>query len=334
MDCYRAASQELKRRIEETRKGGERRKAAVRERYPRLSLLEEEIRKAGLAVIKDRIQPGGETDFTRAEAKLKALQEEKSEFLQRNNLCESYPTDIFYCPICRDEGYLMRDGRRVRCACFEKIFIEMLTGVQSDLDPNVRLADFRLDWYPDMPDPERYGSTDSPRRCMERIYRQCLSLTENYPTGHFNNMLFIGKTGLGKTFLSQCIANAFLEKGIPAVYIKAGKMFSEITYYGSDPARRENAEALRNLICDAEVLLLDDLGTEKQTETRYADLLELLDRRIFLHNKAGCVTVISTNLTPKTLLSYYDERICSRLFGSFDLLRFSGEDIRLNHIKK
>ena len=111
-------------------------------------------------------------------------------------------------------------------------------------------------------------------------------------------------------------------------------MFSEITYYGSDPARRENAEALRNLICDAEVLLLDDLGTEKQTETRYADLLELLDRRIFLHNKAGCVTVISTNLTPKTLLSYYDERICSRLFGSFDLLRFSGEDIRLNHIKK
>ena len=334
MDCYRAASQELKRRIEETNITAEQKRKEVRDRFPQLSLLEDEIREAGLALVKSRVMSGREDASARAETELVSLQKKKDAFLRQNGLYESYEGEVYYCPVCRDTGYLERDGRKVRCGCFEKIYIEILTGMQSDLDVTARFENFRLDLYPDAPDTQRYESADPPRLCMERIYRRCRSLVDHYPGGNDNNMLFIGKTGLGKTFLSQCIANAFLEKGIPAVYIKAGRMFSEITYYGSDPGKKENAEAMRNLVYDAEILLLDDLGAEKQTETRYADLLDLLDRRIYLHNKAGRVTVISTNLTPKALLSYYDERICSRLFGSFDLFRFLGDDIRLKLVKK
>ena len=134
-------------------------------------------------------------------------------------------------------------------------------------------------------------------------------------------MIFTGKTGLGKTFLCSCMANELLDRGISVLYIKASELFNQITF--------NRNEELRKQLYQVQTLIIDDLGIEKQTDMRYSDFLELLDKRNILHDKYGYATVISTNLDPNGLLSYYDERICSRLFGNFDLLRFAGDDIRL-----
>ena len=137
------------------------------------------------------------------------------------------------------------------------------------------------------------------------------------------NLLFIGGTGLGKTFLSACIARAVADRGYSVVYETAGHLFSKLEqakFGGSEEARREIA---KYNTCD--LLILDDLGTEMPGQFVTAALYGLLNDRL-LANKP---MVISTNLNVDELTRRYSPQIASRLHGSFNRLTFVGEDIRV-----
>ncbi len=325
MDCYREAELELSRRRARAQAAMAERLAQLRRRVPEYADLEQKIKDTGLELVKCGFT--GRKDENGADVKellrdrLEVLSRKRKELLKEEGLPEDFGERACYCPICRDAGYVIRQGHKERCSCFQNLYIDLLTMEQTDLDTACRFSDFRLDLYPETPDRERYGIAGSPRDYMERILEMCVRFTEKVPCCHQKNLIFTGKTGIGKTFLCSCMANALLERGISVLYIKASELFNQITFNRNEELKRQ--------LYQVQTLIIDDLGIEKQTDMRYSDFLELLDKRNILHDRHGYATVISTNLDPNGLLSYYDERICSRLFGNFDLIRFTGEDIRL-----
>ncbi len=221
----------------------------------------------------------------------------------------------YYCPECKDWGYV--DGKR--CHCMEEL-LKKLTTEELNKHCLIELHDFsefRLDYYDKS---SEYGI--SPYEKMSRNFSYCReyanSFNENSPS-----MFFFGKTGLGKTFLSSCIAKALLEKGVNVVF---GSLLDFLRKIENEHFGREEGNTLDVLI-NAELVILDDLGSEFQTSFSESVLYDIINSRINLRKP----TIISTNLSNSELANKYNERIVSRLTGCFMPMSFIGRDIR--HIK-
>ena len=178
---------------------------------------------------------------------------------------------------------------------------------------------FRLDYYPDRMD-TAYGA--SPRTIMEKNLKYCQQYAQNF-TADIGNLLFVGGTGLGKTYLSACIANAVTDKGFSVAYESAPGLFAKLekNRFNPDEGSRMEVEALNR--CD--LLIIDDLGTEMPGSFVTAALYSLLNERL-LNEKS---MLISTNLTAQEIAQRYSPQIASRMQGSFKGLTFVGEDIRI-----
>ena len=156
---------------------------------------------------------------------------------------------------------------------------------------------------------------------MERNFQNCRRYASGFTTNS-GNLLFVGGTGLGKTFLSACIARAVADRGYSVVYETAGHLFSKMEqakFGGSEDARKEIQKYNE---CD--LLILDDLGTEMTTSFVQSALYQLVNGRMI----AGRSTIISTNLAPEELGQRYGAAILSRIEGGYEILPFFGEDIR------
>ena len=244
-----------------------------------------------------------------------ALQQERA-ILAKENFEEGYLDDSPICDKCGGSGYIgsnMCECLRELCRQEQKKEVSILSGSRDTFNQ------FRLDYYPDRLDP-KYGA--SPRAIMERNFKVCRTYGLTF-TPDAGNLLFVGGTGLGKTFLSACIARAVADRGCSVVYESAGHLFSKLEQAKFNPTEEARREAARFYDCD--LLILDDLGTEMPSQFASAALYTLLNDRI-LENKP---MVISTNLTIDELSRRYSPQIASRLQGSFLLLTFVGEDIRV-----
>ena len=206
------------------------------------------------------------------------------------------------------------------CECLEELCrqeqkkeVSILSGSRDTF------SQFRLDYYSDVPDP-KLGA--SPRAIMERNFQTArrYGLTFHQNSG---NLLFVGNTGLGKTFLSACIARAVTDRGFSVAYESAGHLFSKLEQARFNSNEETRAEAAKLTACD--LLILDDLGTEMPGQFVTASLYSLLNDRIL----AGKPMVVSTNLNIDELSRRYSPQIASRLHGSFTRLTFVGEDIRV-----
>ena len=243
------------------------------------------------------------------------LQQERA-ILAMENFEEGYLDDSPICDKCGGSGYIgsnMCECLRELCRQEQKKEVSILSGSRDTFNQ------FRLDYYPDRIDP-KYGA--SPRTIMERNLKVCRTYGLTF-TKDAGNLLFVGGTGLGKTFLSACIARAVADRGCSVVYESAGHLFSKLEQAKFSPSEDTRREAARFNDCD--LLILDDLGTEMPSQFNTAALYTLLNDRI-LENKP---MVISTNLTIEELGRRYSPQIASRLNGNFLLLPFVGEDIRV-----
>ena len=243
------------------------------------------------------------------------LQQERA-ILAMENFEEGYLDDSPICDKCGGSGYIgsnMCECLRELCRQEQKKEVSILSGSRDTFNQ------FRLDYYPDRIDP-KYGA--SPRTIMERNLKVCRTYALTF-TPSAGNLLFVGGTGLGKTFLSACIARAVADRGYSVVYESAGHLFSKLEQAKFTPSEETRREAARFNDCD--LLILDDLGTEMPSQFTTAALYTLINDRI-LENKP---MVISTNLTIDELSRRYSPQIASRLQGSFLLLTFVGEDIRV-----
>ena len=243
------------------------------------------------------------------------LQQERA-LLIFENFEEGYLDESPICEVCGGTGYLgsnMCECLSELCRQEQKKEVSILTGGKESF------SQFRLDYYSDYTD-SKYGA--SPRTIMERNFQNCRRYAMTF-SPNSGNLLFVGGTGLGKTFLSACIARAVADKGYSVVYETAGHLFANLEqakFGGSEEARKESRK-----YTDCDLLILDDLGTEMPGQFVTAALYGLLNDRI-LYNKP---MVVSTNLNVDEISRRYSPQIASRLHGSFSRLTFVGEDIRV-----
>ena len=244
-----------------------------------------------------------------------ALQQERQE-LAEQYFEEGYLDESPICQLCGGSGYIgtaMCECLRELCRQEQKKEISLLTSGDE------RFEKFRLDYYPDRLDP-KYGA--SPRMIMERNFNICRKYAASFGPG-CGNLLFVGGTGLGKTFLSACIARNVAEKGCSVAYESAPHLFSKLEKDRFNPDAQSHEEVARLTSCD--LLILDDLGTELPGNFVTAALYSLVNDRLL----SGKAMVISTNLNVDEIARRYSPQIGSRLQGSFQRLTFVGEDIRV-----
>ena len=283
---------------------------------PRLKQIDQQLRQTMVAAAQAAFSRGGDVAAMIEEAKQKnlSLQAER-QALSDANFAPGWLDDTPICIRCSGNGYI---GSQM-CVCLEELCREEQRKELTVLNVGEDSFDaFRLDYYPDRNDP-RLGINI--RTMMERTHKVCRNYAENFHAKS-GNLLFSGDTGLGKTFLSACIARTVADKGYSVVYESAGHLFANLerAKFSGDEDARHNAE--RYTACD--LLIVDDLGTEMPGQFTTAALYTLINDRIL----AGKATIVSTNLTLEDFAKRYNSQIASRL-RSFQRLAFLGEDIRL-----
>lgn len=302
-----------------------RRQAEVRARIPEIARIDSRLRRQmselmGLTISRD---PAAPDKIAALEKENLELQARRAELLVENGYPMDFLDEIYSCPKCRDTGYF--DGGV--CSCLRELYNRALTDELGVLLKNgdERFDSFDLTLYDDAPD----ENGESPREYMQQVYETCLRYAEGF-TAHSPSLLFQGGTGLGKTFLSACIARVVADRGFSVCYDTASSALDafENRKFSRDPAAAEAAavKARRMLSCD--LMILDDLGTEMVTQISTSALYTLINTRLTDRR----VTIISTNCTDAELAKKYTPQILSRLNGEYFVLPFMGRDIRL--IKK
>ena len=243
------------------------------------------------------------------------LQQERAE-LAALHFEEGYLDDSPVCDRCGGNGYI---GSQM-CECLQELCRQEQKKELTFLNVGRESFDhFRLDYYPDRED-HRLGK--NVRSVMEKNFQTCRRYAQSF-SEKSPNLLFSGDTGLGKTFLSACIARTVADGGYSVMYESAGHLFTNLErakFNNDENARREGD---KYLACD--LLIVDDLGTEMPGQFTTAALYSLVNDRIL----SGRPTIISTNLTVEELERRYNRQIASRLRGSYQWIPFLGEDIRV-----
>jgi len=300
------------------------RRREIYAQLPRVAEIDRELRTTIVDIIRASLKSGADPTPPIGVIRDKnlSLQAERSQLL----LSHGWPEDALdprpACPKCGDTGWRgaeMCDCLRLLCAQ------EQIKELSRLLDLGEQSFDtFRLDYYSPLPDP---GRGISPRENMEMVYEICGDYARKFGRYYFNNLFLSGAPGLGKTFLSACIARTVSENGFSVVYDTAIHIFSQFEAQkfsrDLDDTREARDETRRYLACD--LLILDDLGSEMTTPFVQSALYTLLNGRL----TAGKRTVISSNLSMDDVGRRYSPQIASRLEGEFRVLPFFGEDIRV-----
>lgn len=287
-------------------------------RYPRLREIDSALRQTAARVMAAAFRRGEEPRQaieTLKEENL-SLQREREWILESNDID---PDELEATPICASCGGTGWHGA-VMCECLAELCRqEQKKELSTLLGAGKESFDrFRLDVYPAEADP---AIGVSPRAVMQHILRSAQQYARAF-TPSAGSVLMIGATGLGKTFLSACIARTVADRGYSVCYVSAGNLFSDFEQAkfhpqeGFDPAKKY-------LACD--LLIIDDLGTEMTTQFVVSALYQVLNTRLM----EGRPTIVSTNLPVDELPRRYSPQIASRLLGSFEVYKFCGRDIRM-----
>lgn len=284
---------------------------------PRLREIDLLLRKSMVAAAQAVFAQGADAgeQMARARQANQALQQERQALIDAH-----FPPDFLQetpiCPHCGGSGYL---GSSM-CRCLQALCREEQKKALSLLgSSNASFEAFRLDYYSDQVD-RNYGA--SPRAIMKRNFDICCKYAQNFSMVS-GNLLFIGNTGLGKTYLSACVAQAAADKGFSVAYESAPHLIAKLekNRFNPDDQSREDVQQITG--CD--LLIVDDLGTELPGNFVTAALYTLVNDRLL----AGKPMVVSTNLNIEEIAKRYSPQIASRLQGSFQRLTFVGEDIRV-----
>ncbi len=301
-------------KAERERENEQQRKQAY-ERYPRLKQIDSQLRmtmsKLMGTALRHGEDPKAAVEAIRAENL--ALQREREWILESEDI--DYETPI--CTKCGGNGYV----GSTMCSCLRELCRQEQKKELTSLLGNGKetFDSFRLELYPDEYD-SVFGTT--PRRLMQSNFNVCRRYAQSFAPGA-ESLFFSGATGLGKTFLSACIARYVADRGYSVVYETAIRIFEDFEKekFG---AHQEDSPELTRKYLNCDLLIMDDLGTEMTTQFTVSALYHIVNTRM-MENRA---TLISTNLLPDALETRYSPQIASRINGAYRLLKFAGRDIR------
>ncbi len=295
------------------------RKAEVYALSPELAGIDADIAHLAVTRARQRLAGGAAKDSPESFAdEAAALTAEKKSVLTSLGYPEDYLEPPYHCPDCQDTGYIGNE----RCHCFKQAALDLVWS-QSNLTAALKdecFENFSFDYYSkDVYEP---GTDISSLAAAKNAYAKCLSFTEDFDTS-FRNIFLFGDTGVGKTFLSGCIAGRLMATGHSVIYFSAIRLFDVL----AEREFRHTAEAETEYksILDCDLLIIDDLGTEMTNSFTLSRFFVCLNERMLAEKS----TVISSNLDLKQISSIYSERIFSRIISGFTLLHLFGKDIRV-----
>ena len=297
----------------------ERRRSQIYEQIPQLAELDGEL--AGSAVSSLEARFAGESSLSQQlRNRMKQISAEKLRLLKEHGIAPEALELQYACPDCQDTGYI---GTR-KCHCFRRKAVDLFytkSGLR-DILQKENFNTFSFAYYSDQDVNPDTGLT--PRENMHRIVTACRAFLDSFDA-HPGNLLFYGGTGLGKTFLSHCIARELIETSHSVIYYSAYDLFESLAKETFSRKQAETQDPFLDYLRDCDLLIIDDLGTELTNAFVSSQLFLILNERI----AAGTATLISSNLSLKELSLTYSERIFSRLSSSFTFLGFYGDDIRI-----
>lgn len=305
--------------VEQYRKEQQQRLLEIYHAVPELERLDNQLRQTMAEVMVQALRHGEDPKEALAAIREKnqGLQRRREELLEQTGHSASAVQEGPMCRKCSDTGYV---GEKM-CSCLERYCQEeQRKELTSLLSQNASFDDFSLDYYPTAVNP---STGISPRAQMELVYEACVNYASHFDPKRSKNLLLSGAPGLGKTFLSACIAQEVVARGYSVVYDTAIHVFSclEKQKFGGG-TEEELRMAERIMECD--LLILDDLGTEMPTSFIAPALYSVVNGRILTHKPS----IISTNFNIEQLGARYTPQITSRIAGEYHILSFAGQDIR------
>jgi len=305
---------------ERNRKELEKRKQELYAKLPRLKEIDDEMVSLGIKITKAVLmnEENREKLLEDLHKKQTDLKIEKAEILTANKYSKDYLQMKYSCRKCKDTGYIGTE----RCSCLMQ---KLIAYQYKQFKLSHRIAkenfdNFNINYYSDEP----VDGGRSPRENMQHIFMECIKYTKDFDK-HNKNLLFIGRPGLGKTFLCNSIAKDLLDMGKSVIYQSAPDLVDLVRKYKFDFDNEEAEEEALKDIYECDLLIIDDLGTELGTQFSGLVIYNILNKRLLENKKM----IISTNLDVDEIIKTYSERISSRIFGSFLMYEFFGEDIRL-----
>ena len=292
-----------------------RRERTLYARVPRIAAIDAELRAQMIELFGYTLRHGSDptAQLREIEARNLALQDERAKLLEENGFPKDYSEPVCACRVCGDTGYLA-DGSI--CECLMTLYNQELT---KDLSSLLQTGDEEFDRF----DLTLYAPEH--REQMAQTLRLCRQFAEEFTPGA-PSLLLQGGTGLGKTFLSGCIARTVAQLGFGVVYESAAAAlgaFETAKFQRFHDAGEQAADKVEQyLSCD--LMILDDLGTEMVSPYSVSALYTLINTRLTQHK----TTIISTNCTDAELQRNYTPQILSRIEGEFLALPFVGRDIR------
>ncbi len=309
----------------------ENKKEILYDKIPRLRKIDNEINSYAILVTKNILNKNNESlsDFS---SKMQSLKQEKENILRKNNIDVSYLKPSYSCNLCNDTGYIQKDNYRSEmCSCLKQKLLDISFNKSNMSNLNVEnFANFNENLFSDEPNASKYKFNISPRENIKKIRDKSIEFVKNFDNPDYKNLLFTGNTGLGKTFLSNCIANEVLKMGKTVLYQTAPVLLENIIDFKLSK-QKYNSENINKSVLEADLLIIDDLGTESLNSMKLSELFTIINTRILNLNHKITKTIISTNLNINEIFSKYEERIGSRIAGYYDIYCFFGDDIRFKN---
>lgn len=287
----------------------------IGEKIPRIAQINQEIGSASIRKARELLL--GQPDNWDLQETIETLSRERQQLLLDNGYPADYLEMHYDCDKCRDTGFI--EGRK--CSCFQQAAIELLYAQSklADILSKENFDTFDEGWYDadDIDEATQKSSLELARMARQQAW----DFTRHF-ADPFDNLFFYGHTGVGKTFLTHCIAREIIEQGHSVIYFSAYDLFDELakrTFHSYD-----NGPDLPDYVGECDLLIIDDLGTEMTNTFVQSRLFLLINERLTQKKP----TIISTNLEIGAFSEMYSERTFSRIFSNYQMIKLTGRDIR------
>ncbi|MCR5032560.1 MAG: ATP-binding protein [Lachnospiraceae bacterium] len=258
-----------------------------------------------------RLLSGEDSASAELHAQIQDIKDMKAHLLKGAGFPADYLNPPYECPDCKDTGFIGSE----KCHCFRRKMLSILYS-QSNIELLIKDQNF------ESLDRSYYKGEDL--QLFDRAVRICHDFIENFDT-KFQNLLFYGDVGVGKSFLSGCVAKELLEAGKSVIYFSANSLFRQLAQNAFDSKSKDVLYSFLEDLYNCDLVIVDDLGTELVNSFVKSEFFSFLTER----NLRRKSTIISTNLTFEQITKEYSDRVFSRIYNSFETVKLTGDDIRL-----